>query len=299
MENFDKQSRLEIEKEMLESINKMIEFNEFGISGFMKSFKEKCGNPAIFPEFFEANNGLYVEKIFLCCPWQREVLFGTEENYQEDGVDCRDGCLINIFKKDVELRLEILKRFKKLLEDGYYLNCLKTNKPIKPLLTKWEQKLIESYEDKKVSAFKQEQSIQTERNYIKNMIYIKGTEENPVNEELFGFWARFMTNEKKLEIERFKRTANTSIVHNIHWDLINDEYEQDSNGEYYYNHVMVCPLLVPSPIYRTDCLIQMSLFDCVELNQTLFHFGINSNNIILPATENLIKFYLKYKNKNN
>ena len=53
----------------------------------------------------------------------------------------------------------------------------------------------------------------------------------------------------------------------------------------------------PSPIYRIDCFIQMSLFDCVELNQTLFHFGINSNNIILPATENLIKFYSKYKSE--
>lgn len=284
----------EIQKSMIESINKMIENNSYGLSGFMKGYQVNCGNAAIFPELFEAYNGLHVEKDFFCCPYQKDVLFGTED-LKKSRDNCRDNCLKNIFIKNKDLRKEILERFKTLLEQDYYLDCLENNKSVEPLLTKWEQTIIESYEDKKTSVFEKEQQLQTERNYLNNMLHFKGTKDDPLNEELFGFWARFMTEENKTTIERFKKSANTSMVHNIHWDLTDEIYEKDENGEYFYNHVMACPLLVASPIYRTDCFIQMSLFDCVELNQTLFHFGMNSNNIILPATEDLKEFYNKYK----
>lgn len=292
---FDKEINRETQEQMCESINKMIELNEFGLSGFTKSFCDKCGNPAIFPEFFDANNGVYVERYFFCCPWQKSVLFGTKDEFPTEKQDCYGNCLRKIFENNSELRLEILERFKSLLEKEYYLNCLTENKPIKPLLSKWEQAIIESYEEKNLSHKEKEQQIHTERNYLNNMIHFRGTTENPINEELFGFWARFMTEENKLLIERFKRTANTSMIYNIHWDLVDDEYEKDAEGEYYYNHIMSCPQIIQSPIYRTDCFIQMSLFECLELNQTLFHFGLNSNNIILPATEELINFYNKYK----
>lgn len=286
----------QIQESMIKSINKMIEGNDYGLSGFMKGYRVNCGNAAIFPEFFEAYNGLYVEKDFFYCPYQKDVLFGTEEP-KKIRDNCKDNCLKNIFMNNKDLRKEILERFKSLLENGYYLNCLENNKPVVPLLTKWEQAIIESFEEKNPTVFEKEQKLQTEKNYLNNMLHFKGTEEEPLNEELFGFWARFMTEDKKLEIERFKRTANTSMVYNIHWDLTDDIYEKDENGESYYNYVMACPLLVANPIYRTDCFIQMSLFNCIELNQTLFHFGMNSNNIILPATEDLIEFYTKWNNK--
>ena len=287
----------EVQKEMLESINKMIDFNEYGLSGFKYDFADTCGNSAIFPEFFEGYNGVLVEKSFFCCPWQKSILFGTENEFPEENKDCELNCLKDVFSKNSELRKEILERFKSLLESGYYLDCYENNKPIKPLLSKIERAIIESYEEKSISAFEKEQKLQTEKNYLSNMLYFRGTKQEPVDKELFEFWSKFMTEKNKTVVEIFKRTANTSIVLNIHWDLVDDEYEKDEDGEYYYNHIMSCPQVIQSPIYRNDCFIQMSLFDCVELNQTLFHFGFNSNNIILPATKDLEEFYMKWKNK--
>lgn len=287
----------EIQNDMIKSIDTMLLRNEYGVSGFIKDFAIDCGNAAIFPEFFDGYNGDLVRKEYFLCPYKKEVLLGTKEEFPNICKDyCDDNCYREIFEKDANLRREILERFKNNLQSGYYLDCLENNKPIKPLLTDYEKAIFKAFgercEDSVMKPIDQKDK-ETKKNFKANLVYFDGTDKKPLDKELFEFWAKYVP-EHKIEIERFKRTASVPITIISSWSLIDGEYNEQKE---IYEHIDWTPQTIYEDITKEDCRVKMSLFNCVELGKSLFYFGLNFNGFVIPATEDLKEFYEKWKDK--
>lgn len=287
----------EIQNDMIKSIETMLLRNEYGVSGFVRDFAHDCGNAAIFPEFFNAYNGDLLRKEYFLCPYREEVLLGTRNEFPKICKDyCDENCCKGLFEKDANLRREILERFKNNLQSGYYLDCLENNKSIKPLLTDYEKAIFkafwEEYEDSVMKPIDQRDE-ETTKNFKANLIYFDGTDKKPLDKELFEFWAKYVP-EHKLEIERFKKSASVPITIISSWTLIDGEYNEQKE---IYEHTDWTPQMISEDITRDNCRVKMSLFDCVELGKSLFYFGLNFNGFVILATEELIDFYNKWKDK--
>ena len=292
-------SNKEIQNKMIESIDTMLLRNEYGVSGFILDFATECGNAAIFPEFFKGFNGDRVEKDFFLCPYNKEVLLGTKEQFPEINKEyCEENCCRKIFEKDANLRREILERFKNNLQSGYYLDCLENNKPVKPLLTDYEKAIFkafwEEYEEYTMQPVDLKDK-ETRKNFKDNLKYFDGSKEELIDKELFEFWAKYVP-EHKLEIERFKRGFGLPIANISNWSSVDGEYDEK---EEIYNHSSYTPQAWEEEISRDNCRIKMSLFRCAELDKLLFSFGMNFDGFVIPATEELIEFYNKWKDKSN
>lgn len=146
-------------KETVRLIDVMIQHTDKGPSGFWTDDHEGCGNPKIFPEFNDGlKHGTYVYKDHSLCPWDKDVLYGSEHEHIKTG--CYHRCCMKDAKfLTPDLLTTVLTRFKDRLISGSYDDT----KKISPLLTDDECSYIE--QQKAIESRQQELRWQKEQEH--------------------------------------------------------------------------------------------------------------------------------------
>jgi hypothetical protein len=293
-----------LKKKTLETINKMIDNVDKGMSGCYVDEDGGCGNPRIFKEFEEGlKHGNLVQIPAIVCPYERGALLSNGS--------CKStGCYHNCGESLVQFApayiiKNILIRYREaLLNDAYkkiFFNEKVNKNELPKLITNEELEIAKKAKEEKFAQsqkkFEEKMKLQDKSCNEKsdNRIVFNGSNLNPLPRNLFLLW------------NKLSHKYEGKIIGNF------GIYDYDPQGKEYISRDILCSFDIECDdlyYHDFDSSITMSLYHDYVKNCNMFmlvmvasekgtntnwSYKLNRNEMYIEADERLEKIYNSYK----